>query len=51
MINDDQERVSEPMKRLDNGDLYEGQWNMANMIDGFGQMIYADGSAYKGHWK
>jgi hypothetical protein len=37
------------MITLENGDKYEGEWNLStNEMDGIGYYIYADGELYEG---
>ena len=41
-----------PMRVLENGAKYVGQWNTStNEREGLGKQVWADGSMYEGYWK
>lgn len=43
--------VSQPSVLLEDGSIYEGQWDpVSNCRHGFGQCLMADGSYYQGYW-
>lgn len=46
------QRKKLPQKTLENGAMYEGEWNeVTNKRDGKGTQIWADGSLYEGYWR
>jgi hypothetical protein len=44
-------RERKEMITLDNGDEYEGEWDMEGRKDGKGVQIFVDGSLHEGYWK
>jgi hypothetical protein len=50
--NDGVLRKKLPLKILENGDMYEGEWNEAtNQRDGKGTCIFPTGSLNEGYWR
>ena len=40
-----------PLIKMNNGEVYEGNWNLEGKKEGFGICIYGDKYIYKGFWK
>jgi hypothetical protein len=50
--NDGVQRKKLPLKILENGDMYEGEWNEAtNERDGKGTCIFPNGRLLEGYWR
>ena len=43
--------IQEPMIKFEDGEIYEGGWNLKNQRNGFGISINKEGNVFKGLWE
>ena len=43
--------IQEPMIKFEDGEIYEGGWNMKNQRNGYGISINKEGNVFKGIWE